>query len=85
MKITRPHAQDPTPEELAELEYFKHLLDQAAADGVITRQEIQNLQHQAYGQGTPTADQLYRELELYRQLVTEKVQNGELAVEPLGN
>jgi len=83
MHITRPNAQDPTPEETRELEQFKHLIEVVAADGVITYEEVQILHYYTYRQGTTTADQLYRELELYRHLITEKVQSGELVTETL--
>lgn len=78
MKIERPNAKDPTPEEVRELEKLKAMLERAIADGVITHQEFQALVAEVFAHGKPSADLLYRALELYRKMVTEKVQRGEL-------
>jgi uncharacterized membrane protein YebE (DUF533 family) len=84
MKIERPNAKDSTPEEVQELEKLKAMVERAMADGVITPQEFQALQAEVFAHGNPSADQLYRELELYRKMVTEKTQSGELWEEPPG-
>ena len=84
MKVERPNAKDPTPEEVRELEKLKAMVERFIADGVITPQEFQTLRTEVFAHGTPSADQLYRELELYRKMVSEKLQSGELWEEAPG-
>jgi polyhydroxyalkanoate synthesis regulator phasin len=78
MKVERHNAKDPTPEEVRELEKLKAMLDRAMADGVITHEEFRSLVDEVFAHGKPSADLLSRALELYRTMVTEKVQRGEL-------
>jgi uncharacterized membrane protein YebE (DUF533 family) len=84
MKIEKPNAKDPTPEEVRELEKLKAMVELFIADGVITPLEFQALRTEVFAHGTPSAEQLYRELELYRKMVTEKIQSGELREEAPG-
>ena len=84
MKIERPGYQQPTEEELKELDRLKGCIEQAAADGVISCDEIQVLRNGFIERGNRSADQIFRELELYRSLVTEKIRRGELSSETLG-
>jgi hypothetical protein len=84
MKFERPNAKDPTPEEVRELEKLKAMIERFIADDVITPQEFQALRTEVFAHGKPSADQLYRELELYRKMVTEKLQSGELWEEAPG-
>jgi uncharacterized tellurite resistance protein B-like protein len=78
MKVERLNAKDPTPEEVRELEKLKAMLDRAMADGVITHEEFRAMVDEVFAHGKPSADLLSRALELYRTMVTEKVQRGEL-------
>ncbi len=78
MQVTRPNAQEPTPAEAKELEAFKSVIERAIADGKLTYDEIQTIQAAELGRKKVSADQLYRELELYRTLVLEKIEKGEL-------
>jgi uncharacterized membrane protein YebE (DUF533 family) len=84
MKIIRPNAQQPTPEELQALEKLRIMIEQAIADGVLTRQEVQDITSKILAQKKLSADQLYREFELYREIITVKIQQGELWYEPPG-
>lgn len=78
MKVSRPNEKAPTTEETQELARIKGLIEKAIADGRVTYQEFENIQKAALGSGNVSADQLYRELELYRTLVTERIAKGEL-------
>jgi hypothetical protein len=78
MEVERPNAKDPTPEEVQQLEKLKAAIERATADGVITHQEFQALLAEAFAHGKPSTDQLYRAIELFQTIVTEKVQRGEL-------
>lgn len=78
MKIERLNAQSPTPQDLQDLEHLKAHIEQAIADGIVTPEEVRNLRETIARQGHASAELLYRELELYRTLVTEKARSGDL-------
>ena len=80
MKIERPNAPELTPEEKKELERLKGIIESAIADGVISNSEYDNIRNTAL-EKNPSPELLYQELELYRQLVTEKVRKGVLIAE----
>lgn len=84
MEIDRPNAQEPTAEELQKLERLKDIIERAMADGKITTDEYQRIKSEIYAQGKSSADQFYREIELYRSLVQEKLEKGELEYEAPG-
>ncbi|UXE64051.1 MAG: hypothetical protein KA717_16885 [Woronichinia naegeliana WA131] len=79
MEITR-HGQDLTPEEQQELARLHTLIEKAIADNVISKAEEQSLRAAALA-GNPSPELLYQELQLYRRLVTEKVNQGLLVAE----
>ena len=74
MKIERPNAVEATPDELRELEKLKTVIENAIADGKLSRQELENIRL------TMSADHkvTVAELELYRKMVQEKIDKGEL-------
>jgi hypothetical protein len=80
MKVERPNAPELTPEEQQELERLKGIIESAIADGVISNSEYDNIRNTAL-EKNPSPELLYQELELYRQLVTEKVRKGVLIAE----
>jgi uncharacterized membrane protein YebE (DUF533 family) len=80
MKVERPNAPELTPEEKQELERLKGIIESAIADGVISNSEYENIRASAL-EKNPSHELLYQELELYRQLVTEKVRAGVLIAE----
>jgi len=80
MKVERPNARELTPEENKELERLKGLVERAIADGVISNAEYDNIRNTAL-EKNPSPELLYQSLELYRQLVTEKVKEGILIAE----
>ena len=80
MKVERPNARELTPEENKELERLKGLVERAIADGVISNAEYDNIRNTAL-EKNPSPELLYQALELYRQLVTEKVKAGVLIAE----
>jgi len=41
MLVSRPNAQEPTPEEIRQLDKLKIRIDRAAADGKISKQEME--------------------------------------------
>lgn len=84
MKVEKLGAKEPTTEELRELEQLKRVIDQATADGILTIEEIAIIQHTITTSKSPTADHLFQEMVLFRQLVSAKVSAGELISEELG-
>lgn len=74
MKIERPNAQPPTLEELQDLEKLRVLAEQAAADGCLTRAEIEQIEALMRRDRKVTFD----ELELVQKLIYDKIQSGEL-------
>jgi uncharacterized membrane protein YebE (DUF533 family) len=84
MHIEWIDAKEPTVEEVYQLEMLKTVIKRATADGILTQDEITALRAQIWRQKGDTVEQLYRRMELYRVLVTEKVTQGELAAEVLG-
>ena len=80
MKVERPNAPELTPEEKKELERLKGLIERAIADGIITNSEYEQIRTSAL-EKNPSSELLYQTLELYRQLVTEKVKEGLLIME----
>lgn len=77
MDIYRPNAPAPTPEMTAELKHLQTLIETAAADGYISAAEMARIKQQIAADGQVT----FEELELYRQLVLEKINQGELTRE----
>lgn len=78
MDFSQPHAKEPTPEDLKKLEHLKQMIERAVADGVITGQEIEAIKQEILRSSKGSADQLYRELELYDNLVMQKLRTDEL-------
>lgn len=80
MKVERPNAPELTPEEKKELERLKGIIEIAISDGIISNSEYDNIRNTTL-EKNPSPELLYQELELYRQLVTEKVKAGILIAE----
>jgi uncharacterized membrane protein YebE (DUF533 family) len=80
MKVERPNARELTPEENKELERLQSIIEGAIADGVISNSEYDNIRTSVL-EKNPSPELLYQALELYRQLVTEKVKAGVLIAE----
>ncbi|GFE67964.1 hypothetical protein [Chroococcus sp. FPU101] len=78
MDFSQPHAKEPTPEDLKKLDHLKQMIERAVEDGVITGQEIEAIKQEILRSSKGSADQLYRELELYDNLVTQKLRTDEL-------
>ncbi len=74
MEISRPQAPAPTPEELEDLEKLKAVIDRAVADGKITQGELAQIRAVTTHDGKITP----QEVELYRTLIIEKINKGEL-------
>ena len=77
MKISHPNAQNPTPEESRDLEKLKAIIERATADGKISRQELDAIKAAQFADGKISI----AELELYRTLILERVEKGELEYE----
>lgn len=75
MDIYRPDSSAPTPEMIAELKRLQALIESAIADGYISADEMARIKQQIVADGQVT----FQELELYRQLVLDKITQGELA------
>ncbi|MCA2553818.1 MAG: hypothetical protein IM466_08800 [Microcystis sp. M04BS1] len=81
MKIERPHSLEITPEESQELEYLRVKIERAIEDGVITRIEFESIKTIMFSNKKNNPDQILRQVTLYRHLVVEKMNNGELIFE----
>lgn len=74
MEISRPQAPAPTPEELEDLDKLKAVIDRAVADGKITQGELAQIRQVVTHDGKITP----QEVELFRTLIIEKINQGEL-------
>jgi uncharacterized membrane protein YebE (DUF533 family) len=74
MKMERPNAVPPSPEDLKDLAKLRAIIERAIADGKLTRQEMESIQLEIRADGKVT----FEELELCRKLIWEKIRNGEL-------
>ena len=81
MKIERPNSLKITPEENQELEYLRVTIERAIKDGVITRIEFESIKMIMFSNKKNNPDQILRQVTLYRKLVVEKLNNGELIFE----
>lgn len=81
MKIEHPHSLEITPEESQELEYLRVTIERAIKDGVITRIEFESIKTIMFSNKKNNPDQILRQVTLYRHLVVEKMNNGELIFE----
>lgn len=77
MQVSRPNAKELSPQELRDLAKLKGLIERAVADGKLSKQELEDIQAQTFADGKV----LVEELDLYRKLVTEKIERGELEYE----
>jgi uncharacterized membrane protein YebE (DUF533 family) len=84
MKIERPDYQEPTPDELRELEKLRAMIERAIADGVVTQDEMGIIKQQIISKKNHSAEQVYREIALCRTLINEKVVQGKLTIDILG-
>ena len=74
MKMERPNAIPPSPEDLKNLDKLRAIIERAIADGKLTRQEMESIQFEIRADGKVTV----HELELCRKLIWQKIRNGEL-------
>jgi uncharacterized membrane protein YebE (DUF533 family) len=77
MQVEQSDSGEPNSEELRDLEKLKAIIEQAVADGKITRDELAAIKATAWADGKITP----QELELYSTLVLEKIRSGELTWE----
>lgn len=77
MERYQPNGTPLSEADEAELARLKQLLERAIADGVLTADEMGQIKRQISADGKVT----YEELELYRQLVEEKIRQGLLVRE----
>lgn len=78
MKISQANPQEPSPEEVKKLEKLTARIKRAVADGKISGEEREDIYNEILRDGKGSAEQMYRELELYRVLVEQKLEAGEL-------
>lgn len=74
MEVTRPNASEPTPEELMDLEKLKLVVERAIADCKLSEDELRQIKAIVWADGKVTP----QELNLIREIVSQKLQNGEL-------
>lgn len=74
MKFSRCNNKIPSPVELQDLEKLKALIERAVADGKVTKYEMESIQAAMRADGKIS----FEELELCRELIWEKIKNGEL-------
>jgi hypothetical protein len=84
MKVEHPNEEPIAEEEARELERLKITIERAIEDGRLTRAEFDTIKASIFREGSTTAAQLNREIVLYRQLVSEKIERGEIFVDPPG-
>lgn len=77
MEISHPNERDLTVEEQQEFEKLRKVIERASADGVITRDERDQISSAIRADSKVT----YAELALIRTLIHEKVSQGELALD----
>ncbi|WP_223342736.1 MULTISPECIES: hypothetical protein [unclassified Synechocystis] len=82
MKVEGPNPQQLTAEEIQELEHLRGLIEQAVANGVVTKEEEFNIKAWAL-HSKPRYELLSQELAMYRELVTNKINAGLLSGETL--
>lgn len=80
MEIERPKQQPLTEEDLQQLETLEELIRKCAADGIITRDELDAIKVQIAANGKVMVE----ELDLVRQFIREKLRKGELVIEYFG-
>jgi hypothetical protein len=81
MKIERPNTPAITSEERQELAYLQVTIERAIEDGVITRIELESIKMIMFTNKKNNPAQIIRQVTLYRNLVIEKLNNGELILE----
>lgn len=78
MDFSQPNAQDITAEELEKLENLKKIIERAIEDGIIDGQEIDTIKREIFRSSKGSIDLLRRELDLYNELVVQKLQSDDL-------
>lgn len=74
MEISIPKGQEPTPEELKELEKLKVIIEKAIEDGILTEPEFDRIKAAMRADNKISVE----ELELVRTLIYDKIKSGEL-------
>ena len=74
MEISIPKGQEPTPEELQELEKLKVIIEKAIEDGKLTGAEFERIKAAIRVDKKVTVE----EVELVRTLIYDKIESGEL-------
>lgn len=77
MKVSRPNSQPLSPEELANLNKLKMLIEKATADGLLSQDEMDSIKTLIQSDGKVTPE----ELDLCQKLIWSKIQSGELEYE----
>ncbi|MBD2655092.1 hypothetical protein H6G45_16685 [Synechocystis sp. FACHB-383] len=80
VKVEGPSPQQLTTEEAQELAYLRTLIEQAVANGVVTKEEESNIRARVL-HSKPRYELLSQQLAMYRELVTNKINAGLLAGE----
>ena len=77
MEVSYPSSQEPTPEELKELEKLRAIIERSTADGVLTKGERETISAAIYADKKVTR----QEMEILRTLIQEKVATGEIKLD----
>lgn len=80
MRVEHPNALELTINEQQELTRLKEIIENAIADGIVSNFEFYKIRAFVLS-ARPSLELLYQELQLYRQLVTEKVSEGVVITE----
>jgi hypothetical protein len=79
MDIDYPNARRATPEERKQLEDLKVRIEQLIGDGILTHTEYRSLVDPLHlSSGDLSPDQVRRLIDLYRSIVTDKIEKGDL-------
>ncbi len=77
MEISHPHQRELTLEEMREFDKFRAIIKNAITDGIITKDERDQIECVMQKDSMVTFD----ELELVRTLINDKVASGEITLD----
>ena len=74
MKVENLSNEEPSPEEIKQLEELKRIVEAAVSDGRLSQSEMEHIKNFALAH----KKLIREELQLYRTLVLDKIERGEL-------
>lgn len=77
MKVENLSNEEPSPEEIKQLEELKRIIEAAVSDSRLSHDELEHIKHIAF----TNKNLLSAELQLYSKLILDKIDRGELEYE----